>query len=720
MKYTKKILAVFIVLVLLTDTAWADYQVTLYPGIKYLNTNPSNSDIFIKDLKTGKNGLLYTPEKIRNRVKHQLIYYTAIETSTKKDTNYISEISKIQKKLQKIGDSVKNNVDPFYLLAEMFANFANFGNDKEKNKAISNLKSVISSYVGTMIDRIAAALKTSDNASSKAVLVNIVILPIINNTIKEIANRSADILNINVSKSPVYAYCMSKLGDAMVILGTVAINIYKNKAFTNALGSDSVKLLFKESLKGGLKASAGKIILGYIAVIPALVEGAVNILNSVNIVVAMSATMQATKKMLYKELLLDFIRDYTLKYNMNIVNMANDSVYAKKHPNDFLEIFIYYLMTHNAKGKVAFKDSYISNAEVIDSSSSSYSVGALMYNLISLGKSRDIKINLNSKDDIKDLTKLARLTLTLIEKYGDGGNNKIFLTYKDKKEKVGLQINSNSYKTIRLYWMPEKDFYYPSYTNSDEWLFKYYDNIATPYTVQDNDWKTRSVLESSDHINIEYKDVTYVMNGKYLELNNFKKVINYNGFMGKNYSKYSKIVTSFPLIYIPDYNLAKYSFSNNKVGKYIGKLFLWDIIPIEYLFSSDKELKKYLYKPITMTDVFRIFKKFENNVHYSHTDLNTAYLNTLKSSNSLLTRKVLFKFLDEYLKLSSKMLTKNYVVQNLIFKKINTTDWTKEGFDLALDGIISFRSKMNPNNKVTMSTMLFILMNIENHLRTQK
>ncbi|QCT95095.1 hypothetical protein FE773_07800 [Caminibacter mediatlanticus TB-2] len=171
------------------------------------------------------------------------------------------------------------------------------------------------------------------------------------------------------------------------------------------------------------KVSVGRYLLDRITInlkaITAILKG-INLMNSV----AKSENIENKQQILFY--LQNFIKDYIFKYNMNIKLMANDCDLSSEKagnyrinnptllhkPFTFFQVFIIYGITHN----------YLNNINLMD--------GRNMYYLWIV----------------------AHTALDLINRFGDGGNYKIYINVNDKNP-INSSINSKTFFTNSLYWM---------------------------------------------------------------------------------------------------------------------------------------------------------------------------------------------------------------------------------------------------------------------------
>ena len=659
-------------------------------------------------------------ENMENEIGNNLLRATFLIVSTEKDMKDLeTSIQKYKNRLSYINYS--NYVDPIYDISKLIVYLSGIGVKDEKN-TVDKLKSVLSAIIGTKLEQIANAIELakSKNLTMNMIAWKILIQPYINNMIKEILNKSDTILGVKMEKSPIATYLLSKAGDII----TTTLSTVIDKSWNTSVKGELINIVKGGFLKG---------VMSYIAVVPALVEGLANSAKLVNSILNINDSQNTIKNILFKSLLLSFIRDYVQKYNMNIYKMAEDSIINKNYipfglfkesakPDDFFEVFLYYLLSHNEKGKVSsYDDSYIGKSKV-DIESPWYS--NLVYNILTLGKDSDVKIKIYNIEDEKTLLLLAREALDLIEMSGDGGNLKVLLDVDDKNKK--LYINGKSFCINRYYWMPSRKYIENYFINDSVTWFYYfsdkYEYSLTPPTPFDNTVKTiistyianntfKTEVCSRKHINI---DVTLnKVDNKWFYIKNIKKTINYNGFIVDAYHNndalfYSKANYQINRnLLIPNYNYINNIFTKTKVANLIIRLIKNNIIPKNILY--DGTLKKYLLeKPLLATDVVKFFKLYDNKNYLFRLPHNHFTIKYFNNKSKFITRKELFNALVKYYNLK---INYNQKLKN---------DWTYEGATLAQYHLIKKSSKMFANVNINLYTLIQILLNEQNIIYNSK
>ena len=313
------------------------------------------------------------------------------------------------------------------------------------------------------------------------------------------------------------------------IIDTIFDDYYKQHPFKKVIFDiiwdqvikDSVNKIFCKHEE--IKVSFGRYLLDRITIdlktITAILKG-INLMYSVE----KSENIENKQKFLFY--LQNFIKDYVFKYNMNINLMANDCDLSSEKsgnyrinnptllhkPFTFFQVFIIYGITHN----------YLNNINLMD--------GKNMYYLWIV----------------------AHTALDLINRFGDGGNYKIYINVNDRNP-INSSINSKTFFTNSLYWMlplEEKYNIEMIYTNSINNFNSFYYNLY----LANYDY---SVLNPYYH-KTEYNDVymRYIKNAhlyntifKLIKIDN-REFLLFSGI--KKINKKEFFIKSF----IPIYNIS--------------------------------------------------------------------------------------------------------------------------------------------------------------------
>lgn len=462
------------------------------------------------------------------------------------------------------------------------------------------------------------------------------------------------------------------------------------------INNEGIKYLISKSTsiaidylwEAGLTKAAPKIIakelfsgfMGAVTFYMEVINGSINIISTVWAINSIDETTRQEEIKLYIN---EFLRDYTNKYNMDIYRMASDSnltIYGKEYiPHNFFQLFVLY----TAKNRnLSYNDLMSLN-------------GKFMYYMW-LG---------------------AHTALSFIEKYGDGGNLKIYLDVDDTTGNI--KILPKSYALNSLYWMlpleleTDVNMNMMNQNTLEGKLYLANNNFSgyNPFKKVTNDMLFNALLMSDEHIsingtgNLKSVNIQSKFENEAFQLN-LSKVINYNGFIEPSFRIYKKILINYPDIFIPKYYWG--NLHNNENDILLRYLQLGIIEPSvnigERLFSAIDAMDIKLY-------FYRFRKIYGTSVKYGGVELDKAF-NSIQWTTPV-KRKQFFKFLVKLLKIDtlphySTGFTKAYF--NIFSKKAICQNTTLEGCALKGKGI---SNGTNPENPVTLFQVLLTLDRIE-------
>lgn len=576
--------------------------VKIWPGINHIGmynilthiSDYSNELNYVIIPNNGKKKLFPLPTELTYRLVKENLIIIANNLNLQSAEFYADNrklINEYYKKTNKTLDNIKNDTDPFYLLATAFTELINMNTGTEQSdKNVDKIAKLIEAHIDVFVEAILSG------GDPKKIIKDALYKPL--------CNIVVTFYNVNPNKHPIINFLISKFADITGdILYETIEHIKDGEKFTEL----SVVVSKKITLEGVWDA---------LGVWQNYIEAMIDSAKIYNILSTMDQLSNNTNGMILHNYVGYFIKDYVEKYNMNINLMVNDSSYcfdwafdgscaSYSKPHNFFQLFVLYGLNHG------------------------YLKG----------------INLDSYA-IEDLWLLAHKVLYLIENFGDGGNNKIILNI---NADGNIKINPASYALNQLYWMLPltiKNKVFLDYTSNN----MVFGNIQHNIFIADNDLKNynpysnNSLFETKKHINITfkyYKTVNLNLQGKYLYIDNLEKIINYNGLLEKNgistsYQIYNKIKILFNKLYVPLY---KVKLPTKEQQKIINRLIPSGIIP------TKPNLILYLFSFTTKKDIKDAFRKYEyltNSKFYSENKLNEL-LKNLK--NNYITKKQFLYFI---------------------------------------------------------------------------
>ena len=615
MNFFKQIILIIIAVMCIFNSLSAKV-VEIWPGINEIRrykilthlSDYSNMLNYIVIPKNGKKELFPLPTELTYRLVKENLVIIANNLAVKDTKFYVDNMNLINEYYEKIDktlDSIKNNTDPFYLLATAFTMLVNINTGtKQSDENVDKIATIIKSQISVYIE---ALLSGGD---PKELIRNAIYKPLCDIVVK--------FYNVDPNKHPIINFLISKFADITGDGLYEAVKFLKGEKLTEI----PIEISKKITLEGIWEA---------LGVWQNYIEGIVNIGKMYNILSTIDKLSNNTDEMIIHNYVSQFIKDYVEKYNMNINLMANDSAYCfdwafngsciiYSKPHNFFQLFILYGLSHG------------------------YLKG----------------INLNSYL-IEDLWLLAHQTLYLIENFGDGGNNKIILDVDDNGK---IKINNESYILNQLYWMlplsiKDKVFGYMIPYNVKHNIFIADNDLKNynPYYVNDSDINNNRYINTKKHISVTFKyyeTVNLNLQGKYIYIDNLEKTINYNGILEENgisisNQVYNKIITKFNKLYIPLY---KVELPTKEQQEIINNLIPTGIVP------EKSNLALYLLSFTTKEDVKNAFEQFEyltNSKFYSKNKLNEL-LKNLKST--YITRGEFLYFIEQLF--YNKMQNYNY------------------------------------------------------------
>jgi hypothetical protein len=555
-------------------------QVILMPGISKIRVFSYKNLLYKPDyiVVKGKTFRLLTKKNIRF-AETTLLYYTGLITMNNTE-KLISDVEHIKN----MHDALYNMADPIEALAYLIKKYL----IKEDDLSVKILSKAISE---SLISAASLMIQGKSKSADKAFKLALEGLGA--------ENKVAAHAIIEVIKNhPILKYLLTKTIDIAVDMGITKL---KGEAFNIAI---------EGIMSGGMT----------------LLEGINNFINVIDTSWAISETVDTEKRIYIQSLVLDFIKDYVLKYKMNIEQMTKDTTisfyrkfsylkgytfsinnnggkyYDLGHPRNFYQLFLWYLIN---KGKIPISD-----------------------------VKTEIYYGSSINNDEYYYLLAAREALDIIEHYGDGGNFKVILDIDDITGKVKPR-----FKILRLYWMPSKDIIdnvrileeIPNEKASGIvtpnmvrlGYFEYYDPFV-PYSKYDYGNIVIPRYPDSlikDHVSFyfDHKEIITKNGINYLLLYNAGITINYNGF-NPRYKVYKKQSIRFGNIAIPLYGDTEAfvnAIKNPELKKAIVSALNVRLLPGRTLYTSDNwhwwyikprdvwDYKQAVYMPDVITNWFR-------------------------------------------------------------------------------------------------------------------
>ena len=643
MKIVRQILLI-IIGVLIVEGSLSARTVEIWPGInkigrwKISKNIPYYSNLLNFVIKDGK--LYPIPTKLTfNYIKYRPYYMSIALLDTKAFMNNINSISNIQKGMQNI-------YDPISILKMFFPMKTNAYIDDAVNNFFMGIAGVI--------------VEKMKGVNTKAALTKAVIE---------------------------YIFKDEFLKSLSVNLSTSFINNEAIKTLISHSVGVVIDYLWEKVLSEGQEAVAKELYSGFMGELAFYSEVLNGVVNISSTIWAINSINNKTIKKEVDIYVNQFLHDYIIKYNTNIIAMAHDSVLDKSnaksyifsnkkyYPLNFFQIFIMY----------GIKNHYLNDFDL-----------------------------LNNNNNIYYLWLAAHKALNLIEKFGDGGNLRIFLDVNKNNEKISVKVDPKSYYLYSYYWMLPLsesnniaitfDAIYNLNLSTIESIFQRLIYVSYIDYSNVNPFYNSLILKSTTNVNISgisNKQMVQIQN-KFaniaLELN-LSKVINYNGFLKKDYQIYNKKRLKINNIFIVPYNKN----INNILFKYI------NLGIVDYNVNIGEQL----FLPITQSKLKSIFIRYANlSSVFSKQEVINSFRNI--SWTSPIKRKQFFKFLVKLLKIdTTPQYSANFSnVYSDIFTKNNGTcyDTTLEGCALRTKGILTGN---NPDGTLTLFQVLLTLDKIE-------
>lgn len=581
----------------------------------------------------------------------------------------VDKVKQLEEEVNNIAEEVKSYqkiVDPINLLKDIYCHFQKETNFIECfNNANTNL--FIDDAINNLSMAIVAMIINYKKEGKKVIANELLSFVVKDESIKTLPHVVT--LVELIKDNPLLNWIFSKAFDYLIDYGATYLE------------ERNVKL-------------AAKVLANQLMTKITLALDAINLtVDNVSNIYGIITINDKVKKMQVEDYILKFIEDYVYKYNMNIYLMSRDSILDKNnakgyifsnekyYPRTFFQTFVMY----------GIKNHYLNNFDFIF-----------------------------NRNDIYNLWLGAHTALKLIEKYGDGGNLKIYLDVNNKNDDISVKINPASYTISSYYWMLPLDLKYTVNIafdniynlnfNSKEYLFKrilYIDNYDlreyNPFyykgykgiLIVDDKYIKINGFAHLDKIKIQNH---FVNQGLKL---NLTKTINYNGFVEPNYQFYNSQSVMVNDIFIVPCDLTKIK---NILSKYC------QLGVVDY----NVNLNEKLYLPIDGIFLKNIFTRYIkiNNI-FSLRDVQDAY-NSIQWTTPI-RRKQFFKFLVKLLKLNiNQYYSREYLSLLNDYCKYTTI----EGCALKIKGI---SNGSNPNAVLTLFQVLLTLDKIENaYKRTLK
>ena len=501
----------------------------------------------------GKMVPIYEGDITRNVLKLNLLAASSMVTSKNMKT-YLNNINAIEKERKKYDDLLNNSkvfIDPGIFFAKFLSLIV--GNTLKSKNQKNAFEGAISTFINSDIK---LGLDLSKNPSK--------------------AKIASALLTYFYTKTVVLPYKLN--GDLSENEKKEIIENFKEKHWfadwliTNGLTTTAdLAWAYKEKTNVSF-SQAFKSVGGFFNVAQAI-STAIDSLRLINLMNAYQDTYLVNWEMKNMSYVYKFIRDYAIKYNMNINSMK----YSYKPKNEKEKLHVKHIRD------------YLSN-----------NFYGLFYYYIYWTYGYQIPSS--------ELPKLADLTLKIIRKYGDGANFKI-----------GIKISSKSSKYIyiynyfnKLYWMPQR---YGDKGLEKRWGMVEntigYCTVSDDYdSICDNFPTVHANKTTIQNPEISLKHDIIKKDGKeYLYLHDIRVTINYNALIEQTdtyFQIYPKKSMTINGILIPLYSYSNINdlisgIKNDELKS--GLQLLYKNFALPYNIKID--YKKWLYSPVKINDLVK-------------------------------------------------------------------------------------------------------------------
>ena len=586
----------------------------------------------------GKMVPIYEGEITRNKLKLNLLTVAAALTSEQMKTylGKINDIENLRKKYEDKLNNFKNYTDPGIFFAKFLSSIVgNTLSEKQKNA----FEGAISTFINSDIK---LGLDLSQNPS-KAKIASALLTYFYTKTVVLPYNLNGD-LSENEKKEIIKNFKEKHwFADWLITNGvTATVDLawaYKEK--TNVSFSQAFK-----SVGGFLNLAQA-------------ISTAIDSLRLINLMNAYQDTYLVNWEMKNMSYVYKFIRDYAIKYNMNINSMK----YSYKPKNEKEKLHVKHIRD------------YLSN-----------NFYGLFYYYIYWTYGYQIPSS--------ELPKLADLTLKIIRKYGDGANFKIGI-------KISSKYIIHNYFN-KLYWMPQR--------YGDKGLEKRWGMVENTngYCTDSGDYNSICDNFPTVHANkttiqnpeISLKHDIIKKDGKeYLYLHDIRVTINYNALIEQTdtyFQIYPKKSMTINGILIPLYSYSNINdlisgIKNDELKS--GLQLLYKNFALPYYIKID--YKKWLYSPVKINDLVKFTSlafNFKKNGYVKNLFLNKEKNNTdptIRKNYYEILVKIYEDNIDDRYKNKSKNADLLAKLELYGLSKINTTIDSNKDRNKYLNGTLT-------------------------------
>jgi len=249
MKFFKQIILIIIALMSIFNNLDARV-VEIWPGINKIGrykilthlSDYSNMLNYVIIPKNGRKELFPLPTELTYRLIKKNLIIVANNLAVKNTKFYVDNINLINKyyeKTNEVLDNIKNNTDPFYLLATAFTILVNMNTGtKQSDKNIDKIATIIKSHISVYIESLLSG------GNPKELIINAIYKPLCDIVVK--------FYNVDPNKHPVMNFFISKFAD---ITGDVLNETVKFiKEGKEALTKMSIGVSKKITLEGTWEA----------------------------------------------------------------------------------------------------------------------------------------------------------------------------------------------------------------------------------------------------------------------------------------------------------------------------------------------------------------------------------------------------------------------------------------------------------------------------------